>query len=308
MTKIKFHIVDVFTDRPFAGNQLAVITDARGLSSQAMQVIAREFNFSETTFVLPPEDMENTYQRRIFTPGAEMLMAGHPTVGTAFVLARERMIDTSGDETIIRFEEGVGVIPVTLKFRGGSPELIQMSQPLPTFGPLFPDPAAIAGILSLALEDLDSNLPIEIVSCGVPFLYVPIRTLDAVRRIRIRPDTWSRVFSGFETSNVFAFTQEVERSGSTVHSRMFAPDLGVTEDPATGGASGPLGSYLVRHGLVTGHGTIKIVSEQGIEMGRPSIIQIEIDRKGEEITGVRVGGQVCPIAEGYLDVTALENQ
>lgn len=306
MTKIPFHIVDVFTDRLFGGNQLAVVTDGRGLSAQLMQTIAREFNFAETSYVLPPEDPANTYKVRIFTPSVEMPMAGHPTVGTAFVLAREHMIPSNESETNIIFEEGVGPIPVKVTFKDGAPDLIYMTQPLPRFGARFQDPDAIAGLLSLPTEAIDTRYPIEVVSCGPPFLYVPLKDLQAMHSIRLRPDAWDSVLGDFETSNIFAFTQEVENEGSTVHSRMFAPGLGISEDPATGGASGPLGSYLVRYGLVTGGGTVKMVSEQGIEMGRPSFIGIEIDQQDGQITGVRISGRCCYFAQGSFELESLE--
>src|ERR687885_280037 len=144
MRKIHYHLVDVFTDRLFGGNQLAVVTNGRGISSELMQAIAKEFNLSETTFVLPPEDAANDYRVRIFTPYAELPMAGHPTVGTSFILAREQMIAVGGEETTIRLEEGVGTIPVRIKFKAGEPDFIWMQQPLPFFGPRFEELGAIA--------------------------------------------------------------------------------------------------------------------------------------------------------------------
>lgn len=307
MLRIPYHIVDVFTDRPFGGNQLAVIQNGRGLSSQMMQAIAREFNFSETSFVLPPEDPANDYKVRIFTPTYEMPIAGHPTVGTAFVLARERMVPFSGGEANIVFEEGVGPVPVKITFRDGAPDLIFMNQPLPKFGARFTDVNAIAGLLSLETDAIDTRFPMEVVSCGAPFLYVSLKDLKAMRSIRLRPDAWDAVLGDFETSNIFVFTREVENEGSTVHSRMFAPGLGVAEDPATGVASGPLGGYLVRHGLVTGGSTVKMVSEQGIEMGRPSFIGIEIDQRDGQVTGARISGRCCYIGDGALELNSLES-
>jgi trans-2,3-dihydro-3-hydroxyanthranilate isomerase len=302
MTRIRYHLVDVFTDRQFGGNQLAVISDARGLSGELMQAIAREFNLAETTFVLPPENAAHHFKVRIFTPGREMLMAGHPTVGTAYVLARLGLIEVAGQEANVVFEEGIGPIPVSLHLRDGTPEVIYMTQPLPRFGPRHPDPAAVAEILSLPSEALDDSLPVEAVSCGEPFLYVPLKNLAEIRSIRLRQDAWERVLNGFVTPNIFAFTREVENAGSTVHSRMFAPALGIAEDPATGGASGPLGCYLVRYGVVPsdGTGTAVMTSEQGIEMGRPSFIRIEIDHEGEKITGVRIAGRCVFMGEGEL--------
>jgi trans-2,3-dihydro-3-hydroxyanthranilate isomerase len=231
-------------------------------------------------------------------------MAGHPTVGTAFVLAREKMFEWSGDYAEIRFEERVGVIPVSLQFSKGAPSMITMTQPLPSFGPALQDIEAIAQMLSLEPSDIDTQLPVEIVSCGVPFLFVPLNSLDAAQKIQVRADAVSHILDPYGTHEVFVFTQEVQHEGSTVHSRMFAPGLGITEDPATGGASGPLGCYLVRHDIIPieENGTAKIVSEQGIEMGRPSFIKIEIEQSHGTISTVRVGGECVYVGEGFIEL------
>ena len=303
MKKLHYHLVDVFTNKAFGGNQLAVLTDARGLSPEIMQAIAKELNLSETTFVFPPEDPRNDYRVRIFTPLVELPMAGHPTVGTAFVLAMVEMIKHSGRETAVTFEEGVGPISVTVEWKNGSPDCIQMSQPSPVFGAHFPDADGIAEMLSLeARAILETNLPMQVVSCGVPFLFVPLKKLQDVRSIKFRCDVWERVLRDWETSHVFVFTQETETEGAKVHSRMFAPALGIIEDPATGGASGPLGCYLVRHKIISpdGNGKVEFISEQGIEMGRPSFIKIEIKTNGEEISGVKIGGQCYLMGEANL--------
>lgn len=302
MRKLRYHIVDVFTNRAFGGNPLAVVTNGRGISPQLMQSMAKELNLSETTFVLPPDDPENDYRVRIFTPAAELPMAGHPTVGTSFILAREHMIELASDETTIKLEEGVGTIPVTLNFKDGLPDLIWMQQPLPKFGPRFMDAHLIAEMLSIQEEAIETAWPLEVVSCGVPFLYVPLKSLEAIRAIRFRLDVWEKVLGDFGVSEVFVFTKETELEGSSVHSRMFAPALGVSEDPATGGASGPLGSYLVRHKVFGETQRAEFTSEQGIEMGRPSIIKIIIEQEAGEITRVRVGGQCRFMGEGYLEV------
>jgi trans-2,3-dihydro-3-hydroxyanthranilate isomerase len=302
MSRHDFYHVDVFTDRPFAGNQLAVFPDGRGLSAEQMQALAIEINFAETTFVLPPEDSANNFKVRIFTPGAELPMAGHPTVGTAYVLAREGKIRPSGGRAEVRFEEGVGPIPVTLEFEGDKPGMITMTQPRPTFGPTFENRQAIAEMLSLDASDIEADLPIEMVSCGVPFLYVPLRNLDAIKRVQLRTDVHARELSGFPTHELFLFTREVENPGSTVHSRMFAPGLGVVEDAATGAASGPLGCYMVRYGLAGAKPLARIVSEQGIEMGRPSFIHIEVEQSGGEILAVRVGGRCHYMGQGFFEL------
>jgi trans-2,3-dihydro-3-hydroxyanthranilate isomerase len=302
MRRLHYHLVDVFTDRAFGGNPLAVCTNGRGLTTETMQAIAKEFNLSETTFVLPPDDPAHDWRVRIFTPGAELPMAGHPTVGTSFVLAREHLVRRDERETNIVLEEGVGPVPVRIEFRGGEPSFAEMSQPLPSFGPRVSDARAVAEMLSLDERDIDTELPLEVVSCGVPFLYVPLRSLDAARRARPRADLMERVARDGVPPQTFVFAREVEHEGSTVHSRMFAPNFGITEDPATGGASGPLGCYLVRHRLVACDTSAEIVSEQGIEMGRPSFIWIRIERSGEKFTAVRVGGQCHFMGEGFIEV------
>ncbi|HEU4593891.1 MAG TPA: PhzF family phenazine biosynthesis protein [Pyrinomonadaceae bacterium] len=303
MRKLHYHRVDVFTDRAFGGNPLAVFTNGRGLSTELMQAIAKEFNLSETTFVMPPDDARCDWRVRIFTPMNELPMAGHPTVGTSFVLARERLIEPAEPETTITLEEGVGPVPVRVEFRGGQPIYAEMTQPLPTFGPRLEDPRVVAEMLSLAESDINTDLPVEVVSCGVPFLYVPLRNLNAAHRARPRADLMESACAGIVPPQVFVFTSEVEHEGSTVHSRMFAPGLGITEDPATGAASGPLGCYLVRYGVVESDGgAVNIVSEQGLEMGRPSFVKIRIEHSGGEMSAVRVGGQCHFMGEGFLEV------
>jgi trans-2,3-dihydro-3-hydroxyanthranilate isomerase len=236
-------------------------------------------------------------------------MAGHPTVGTTYILARERMLESSGREnaagaTTIRLEEGVGTIPVEIDWKDGAADFIEMSQPLPTFGARVTDTAAVAGMISLEASEIDERFPVEIVSCGVPFLFVPLKSLAAARRARPRIEVIERVL-GELSHEVFVFTTETEFDGSGVHSRMFAPGLGVTEDPATGGASGPLGCYLVRHGVVPASGAeLEITSEQGIEMGRPSFIRIRVAHEGERITRVRVGGRCRFVGGGHLEIDA----
>ena len=302
MKQLHYCLVDVFTNQPFGGNQLAVFPDARGITPEIMQALAKELNLSESAFVLPTQDAASDYRVRFFTPAVELPMAGHPTVGTAFVLAYQGMIKLVEPETTITFEEGVGVVPVTLSVQEGQVHLIQMRQPLPTFGPVFTDREAIANMLSIDLAFLDTTLPLEVVSCGVPFLFVPIKSLEAIRAIRFRLDIWERVLRDFAAPHVFVFTQEVVLPDSTVHSRMFAPAMGIAEDPATGAASGPLGCYLVRHGLSQPDktGSSQMVSEQGFELGRPSLVQVKIELDGQHITNVSIGGQCYFMGKGWI--------
>jgi trans-2,3-dihydro-3-hydroxyanthranilate isomerase len=303
MRKLSYRIVDVFTDRMFGGNPLAVVLDGRGVSDREMQALAREMNLSETTFVLPPENPANHFRVRIFTPGRELAMAGHPTIGTAFVLAREGMLPAAtGDTLDIRLEEKVGPIPVRLEMKDGAPDKIWMTQLRPVFGPVFPDLVAIAKMLGIEPAGIRSDLPIEVVSCGMSFLFVPVRDLATMRRLNFNRDLCYRALGSLEAREVFTFAMEVENACSTVHSRMFAPELGIAEDPATGGASGPLGCYLVRHGVVAAKPKASIVSEQGIEMGRPSFIHIEITQAADEITEVKVGGQTVFVGGGEIEL------
>jgi len=282
VTRREYQLVDVFTDRPFGGNPLAVFTDASGIDDGLMQAIAKELHLSETTFVLPPTSNDADHRVRIFTPDTELPFAGHPTVGTAYVLA-------GGRDGAKRLEEGVGVIRVTL--RDG---FVQMEQPVPSFTGTMVTRRMAAEALSLAVEEVRSDVPIQVVSAGVPFLLVPLQGLKAVRR--------ARRGSGALDANVYVFAMGGEWPDSHVHGRMFAESLGVSEDPATGAANGPLGAYLVAHELVPAEPTVRIRSEQGFEMGRPSIMDIEIDRLGERITGVRVGGRCVLMGGGWLDV------
>ncbi|MBZ0288040.1 MAG: PhzF family phenazine biosynthesis protein [Anaerolineae bacterium] len=286
--------VDVFTDRLFGGNQLAVFTDAVGVSTETMQLIARKLNLSETTFVLPPEAPGADFRVRIFTPGTEMPFAGHPTIGTAYVLQRSGRIQ---DQVV--FEEGVGLIHVRLEPDG----MVWMTQPLPQFGEIFSDRQVIADLLSIPPDALIAELPVQVVSSGVPFLYVPVHDLATMRQIKVRADLWETWLKDWAASDIFVFTPEVKHSDSTVHSRMFGPSLGIVEDAATGGASGPLGAYLFRYGLAAGHnGRCFIISEQGIEMGRPSRIAIALEVDGTSIKSVQVGGYSRFVGEGTIQI------
>jgi len=294
--RLRYYLLDVFTDRPFGGNQLAVFTDGRTLSSEHMQSIAGELNLSETTFVLPPSDGASDYRVRIFTQRTELPMAGHPSIGTACVLAREK-----GD-SLIRLEEGVGIVPVQVKYFTGRPYWAQMQQPLPVFGPVYEDSEYIARMLSLTGEDIDEALPLEVVSCGVPYLLVPLKSLKALEAIRFRVDVWESKLKEFEAPAVFVFTRDVRNAGCMIRARMFAPQAGIIEDPATGSACGPMGCYLVRQGLAKAGENV--IVEQGVEMGRPSRIEVVIETRKGEISAVKVGGNACLIGDGYLEQPA----
>jgi trans-2,3-dihydro-3-hydroxyanthranilate isomerase len=308
----KYYITDVFTDTPFGGNQLAVLPDARGLNDTQMQAIAREFNFSETTFVFPPENPGNTKKVRIFTPGSELPFAGHPTVGTAFVLAHEGGIVLTGDETRIVFEEKVGPVPVSIRARDGKPVFMQLTAAkIPERRAAEIDAAGLADVLSLEPSDIlyDEDFAPEPVSAGVPFFFVPLRTLDALARARVRVDVWERTLKDTYAPEMFLFTETPEskkrdgiKSGDAeIRARMFAPGLGLGEDPATGGAAAAFGGYLAAR-CEKRDGLLKWLVHQGVEMGRPSRLEVETDVVGGEVRAVRVGGASVLVASGTLVV------
>jgi trans-2,3-dihydro-3-hydroxyanthranilate isomerase len=297
--KARYLTCDVFTDRLFGGNQLAVFPDARAIAPELMAPIAKEFNYSETTFVLPPDDPSHTAKVRIFTPGGELQFAGHPTVGTAHVLATIGAVKLTGDETKIVFEEGVGPVPVTIRSKNGKPEFAQHSvAQLPRIGPPPPAVETLAAALSLPVEDLlQGDMSPQTVSCGTPFLLIPLRNRDAVRRARVKLDVFQPALEGYVTSEVMVFAMEAEHAGHDVRARMFAPVLGIAEDPATGSACSGLSGYLAARDPRR-DGTLRWIVEQGFEMGRPSILELEADKKDGAITAVRVGGKTVMVQEG----------
>jgi trans-2,3-dihydro-3-hydroxyanthranilate isomerase len=298
--RYRYLTADVFTDKPFGGNQLAVFPDGRGLDDERMFALAREFNFSETTFVFPPEK-GGTRKVRIWTPGGEVPFAGHPTVGTAHVLAEIGEIPLDGDTTSIVFEEGVGPVPVSIRASGGKPVFVQLSvAKLPEIGPPVPTRETLASMLSLETKDLvGGHFAPQSVSCGLPFLFVPVKDRDAVKRSRIRVDQWERTLGNAWASMLFVFSRDPEREGSDIRARMYAPGISVPEDPATGSACAALGGYLAARDP-RAEGTLHWVVEQGFEMGRPSIIDVEADKHGGAITAVRVGGASVMMAEGTI--------
>jgi trans-2,3-dihydro-3-hydroxyanthranilate isomerase len=313
MREYRFVQVDVFTDRPFGGNPLAVFPDAEGLTTEEMQRLAREMNLSETTFVLPPRAEGADFKVRIFTPAAELPFAGHPVVGTHWVLAHLGRVELSAPVTRIWFELGVGVLPADLHVADGQVERVVMTQDRPTFHATLEDVSDLAAGLGLAPEAITgTGLPVQVVSTGVPQMMVPVDSLAQVQGLdagQLNTAALNRACRAVGTECVMVFTLETERPEATVHVRMFAPLLGVPEDPATGSANGALGAYLVHHASasstlrqavpLTGP-TVHILSEQGAEIGRPSTLYVEIDLSDGRPTAVRVGGQVTPVAEGVV--------
>jgi trans-2,3-dihydro-3-hydroxyanthranilate isomerase len=292
----RFHHVDVFTDRMFGGNFLAVFPDASGISGEQMQALANEMNLSETTFLLPPDDPADLARVRIFTPGRELPFAGHPTIGTAFVLATLGRAPSSG----FSLQEEVGRIRIRLEGDIRSPDHVWMRQPLPRFEPPIASRSEVAQLLSLQASDL-IDAPIRVGSAGVPFLFVPLRSREAVDRAHMRDRDLSSLGGGVHLQGVFLFSPIPGGMNAAVHSRMLGSEqLGIVEDPATGGASGPLGAYLVQEGLVPPAPRIRIVNHQGIAMGRPSTVLIDVEVHEGKPPQVEVGGQVVPVLEGTV--------
>jgi trans-2,3-dihydro-3-hydroxyanthranilate isomerase len=293
--------LDVFTDIPFEGNQLAVCPQPLiDISTERMQRIANEMAFSETTFVFPREKTGDV-KMRIFTPGSELPMAGHPTIGTTYALAAEGVI--AGGRTDFVFECGVGPIPVELEWDDRGLAFVWMTQPLPSFGFEVAQRDAFATAIGLEPRDL-ADLPVEEISCGVPFLFVPLTSRAAVDRLAIDRRAVERLLSSAGQRELPMFFFTTDRSGAsgeeTAYSRMIAPAFGISEDPATGSASGPLGCYLLYHGVVTAGQAQAMLSLQGVAMQRPSRVFISIDSRDDTITRVRVGGKSVLVAEGRI--------
>jgi trans-2,3-dihydro-3-hydroxyanthranilate isomerase len=312
-----FYTADVFTQHLFGGNQLAVFPEARGLTPALMQQIAGEFNLSETVFVLPPDNAGHTRRLRIFTPGAELPFAGHPTVGAAVVLASIGAIPLQGEETRIIFEEGVGPVPVTIRTRDGRPEFARLSAAMaPQFGPPPPDAAALAAAIGVAADDILQgalSTPLhagdarsyayapQAVSCGVPFLFIPLRDREALARARLNRERWEALLADSWAPHLYLITPDAERPGSHIRARMFAPAMNIVEDPATGAAASALGGYL---GARCGSdGAQRWIVEQGFEMGRPSIIEVEADIAGGTVGAVRVGGAAVMVSSGRFHIS-----
>ena len=304
MPELRFLHYDVFTSERFEGNQLAVFPDPRGIDSDTMQTLANEMNFSESTFIFAAERADTDVRMRIFTPGSELPMAGHPTIGSTFALAREGVIAGGRDRFI--FGLGVGPTPVELTWKGSELSFAWMDQKPPEYR----SPAGSAEDVTRAVG-IDhrafaaTGLPIEEISCGLPFIYLPIASRDAVDSAQPDAAAMRRLRSAFGRDHigVFVFTTDGATEEETIYSRMFAAGLGVSEDPATGSASGPVGCYLVKHRLVSRDRATRIVSLQGAAMKRPSRVHIAIGANASgEITRVQVGGQAVLVAEGTLYV------
>ena len=294
MSQLKFYIVDVFAEEKYTGNQLAVFRDAADISGELMQKIAREMHFSETTFILSDKERDGGYDVRIFTPEAELPFAGHPTLGTAFVILQEILM-TKVDRVFLNL--GVGQIPVTFEFRGDKVDILWMKQKAPKFGQSY-DREQIANLINIESSAIDERFPVQEVSTGFFSLIVPLKSLDAVKKARINRDLYDAFVDRGGAPGILVFAPETYNKDNHLNIRFFADALGVPEDPATGSANGCLGGYLVKNRYF-GTPKIDIQNEQGIEINRPSLIHIKAEDTGDSIE-INVGGYVIPVAKSEL--------
>jgi trans-2,3-dihydro-3-hydroxyanthranilate isomerase len=287
-----FYIVDVFAERKYEGNQLAVFRKTKDLSDADMQTFAREMHFSETTFIMSDEKRDGGYDVRIFTPEHEIPFAGHPTLGTAFIIQRE-IIGQSVEKVVLNLR--VGQIPVDFKYKGKDVENLWMKQINPTFGTTF-DRQTLSQVLNIDPADIDDRYPIQEVSTGTPFFMVPLKTLSAVKRANINRDRFFSLIENTQAKAILIFCPETIRDDNDLTVRVFADYYGVPEDPATGSANGCLAGYLVKHRYF-GKDRIDIKVEQGHQISRPSLLFLKAEKKAEEIS-VLVGGRVQMVARG----------
>ena len=291
---MNFYIVDVFAESKYAGNQLAVFFGVRvaELSDAQMLLIAREINYSETTFVRSAEMQKGGYDVRIFTPKKELPFAGHPTLGTAFILQQE-IINQPVEQVILNL--AVGQIPVTFKYHNQVADILWMRQNSPTFGQVLPT-ETLASVLNLEPDEIDANFPIQEVSTGVPFIIVPLKTLASLKKAQVNLDKYFELTNTTEAKDILIFCPETYRDVNDLSVRVFAHSLGISEDPATGSANGCLAGYLVEYDYC-GEAKIDVKVEQGYEIGRPSLLLLKAQKNQEQIE-ILVGGKVVMVAKG----------
>ncbi len=301
----RYSILDVFTDKALAGNPLAVVLDSEGLSDEQMLKIAKEFNLSETVFVCAPNNPAHNASVRIFTPGLELPFAGHPTVGTAVLLGMDRYSDVTDDmDCMVVLEEKIGLVRCMVKIvQDGCGEAVfelpKLAEPVAmSLG----SKDEIAAALGLHIEDIgfENHVP-TVYSAGVPFAMVPLKNLAAVQRARPVMPSWSTAFGSHDHNDAFVYSRETVKHTSNFHSRMFAPGMGIAEDPATGSAVAAFSGVIQKFDRPV-KGTNSYVIEQGFELGRPSIIHLELDIEGETAKAARIGGKAVRIASGELYV------
>ncbi len=301
---MRYVTLDVFTDTMFGGNQLAVFPDAADIPEELLLPITREFNFSEVTFVYPAPDAAHTRRVRIFTPGAEMPFAGHPTLGTAAVLALCEGALGDAREGRLTLALGVGTVPVDTRIEAEDRAWAELSvAKLPELGPPVPTLATLAEILSLDVKDIVGGaLSPQAVSCGIPFLLVPLKSVDAVQRARVRMDRWEQTLKKSWSPEILVAARDPEQGEHHWRARMFAPGLNVPEDPATGSAVAALGGWLAMK--EPKDGAFAWTVRQGVEMGRPSLLHVRATKEGGKVTAVQVAGQAVLTGEGRLRLTS----
>lgn len=292
MGNLTFYIVDVFAVEKYTGNQLAVFTGAGSLSDTQMQQLAQETHYSETTFILSDDLREGGYDVRIFTPVKELPFAGHPTLGTAFILQQE-IIKQPIEAITLNLK--VGKIPVTLYYVDEVVDILWMRQNPPTFGQIF-SADALAPVLNLDPDEIDSRFPIQDVSTGVPFIIVPLKTHSALKRIKVNKDKYFELIETTQAKEILVFCPETYSPENDLSVRVFAESLGIPEDPATGSANGCLAGYLVEYSYL-GEDAINLRVEQGYEISRPSLLLLKAQKTAEAID-VFVGGKVVMVAKG----------
>ena len=299
--RYRYCTCDVFTERRFGGNPLAVLPDAAGLSGEQMQRIAREFNYSETTFVLPPEDPAHTRRVRIFTPGAEIPFAGHPNVGTAFVLAAIGAVPTSGSETQVVFEEGAGQVAVAIRCRDGRPVECELTAPQSLALGATPPVEAVAESVGLSPDVVVTRThPPRVASAGLPFLCVELRDRTALAEARVRHDPHAALMRSSGAEGILLYTRDTGEGSLDLRARMYAPLHGVAEDPATGSANLALAGLLAAS-APEADGAFAWHIAQGVEMGRASLLEASAIKRGGAVATLRIGGRSVLVCDGWIE-------
>ncbi|MGY8652208.1 MAG: PhzF family phenazine biosynthesis protein [Verrucomicrobiia bacterium] len=294
MSQHPFYILDVFAETKYSGNQLGVVLDAADIPEEEMQRIARETNFAETTFVLSDDAREGGYDVRIFTPQVELPFAGHPTIGTAWLIRRE-LLDGSADEVTLNLK--AGAIRVSFEADEAGVETSWLHQSAPTFGETFSAEQA-AALLGLDVADIDDRFPVESLLMGIEFMFVPLRSMAALKRAAFSAERKAALGMPNLPAGQFLFCPETHSESNDLCARMFAAELGVPEDPATGSANACLGGYLLKHTCLD-EGPVNVRVEQGYEIGRPSMLRVRAESDGGGMK-IAVGGNVIMIARGEL--------
>jgi trans-2,3-dihydro-3-hydroxyanthranilate isomerase len=301
--QLQFHILDVFTDKRFSGNPLAVVLDADALERPRMQAIAREFNLSETVFVSKPQQSTHTARVRIFTPASEMPFAGHPTVGTAALLAELKgQAPGGGSDALIVLEEGIGPVRVGVRLRAGMAPYAEFDAPkLPEEAGTLPAAEQLVAALGLIPAEIgfENHRPTKF-SAGNSFVFVPVATLEAMGKAQVAPQHWATIMRGAGHTGAFLYCRQTVHTTSSFHARMFAPDMGVAEDPATGSAAAAFAGVVHRFDALP-DGVHKRAIEQGYEMGRESLIDVSLQVERGKLAAVRIGGHAVRVAEGRIE-------